>query len=167
MEYVWAVLVLGLMLGTQFLHVFTLPANWLLLILALVWKLAVPDGGLDWTFIGVLAGMALLGEIIEFASQAWSAKKFGASAKGNLGGLIGAVLGAIFGAPLLLGLGALLGALLGAFAGCYLFEKAHGRGELESRRAAWGAFWGKMFGICVKIGLGGVMFFECTTRIWP
>jgi uncharacterized protein YqgC (DUF456 family) len=169
MDYVWAALFLGLLGAVLFLHLFSLPANWLVLALAAVWKWlhpAAPDG-LTWLFLALLLGIALAGEGAEFAAQVWGAKKYGASGRGNLGGIIGAIAGAVLGAPFLFGLGALLGSLAGAFIGCLILELTHRRPLAEARQAAWGAFWGKAFGATVKLSLGAVMVILCAPRVWP
>lgn len=169
MAYVWATLFLALLVLIQGLHLFSLPANWVVLALAAAWAWLHPGipGGMTWLFVGLLAVLTLAGEAAEFAAQAWGAKKYGASGKGNLGGLLGALLGAIFGAPFLLGLGALVGALAGAFAGCLFFEILHGKDLPEARHAAMGAFYGKALGLTLKISLGAVMVILCFPRVWP
>ncbi len=163
---VLAILFLLLLLAVLLLHIFSLPANWGVAALVICWKLIFPSG-LTWSFILVLLGIALAGEILELMAQAYGAKRFGSSRRGNIGGLIGAIAGAILGAPFLFGLGALFGALGGAFAGCWLMEVGHGRNASEARHAAWGAFWGKFFGLSLKFGLGMCMFALTAVRVWP
>ncbi|MBN2141024.1 MAG: DUF456 domain-containing protein [Desulfovibrionaceae bacterium] len=167
MDLIWAALFILILFAVLGLHVFTLPANWVILTLLAVWKWLHPEGDMTWTFVGLMAGLAVAGEGLEFASQALGAKKFGASGRGNLGGIIGAVLGAVLGAPLLFGLGAVIGALAGAFAGCLISERVHGRPMDQAWRAAWGSFWGKALGLTVKISLGAVMLALSLPRIWP
>ena len=156
-----------LMVAALALHIFSLPANWVILALVALFKLIRPEASLTWTTFLLLVVLAGAGEAVEFAAQAFGAKRFGASGKGNLGGIIGAVAGAILGAPLFFGLGALPGALLGAYAGCLLFEKMHGRNWEESTRAAWGALWGKFFGLTAKVGFGVLILSLAVPRIWP
>ncbi|MEW5772213.1 MAG: DUF456 domain-containing protein [Thermodesulfobacteriota bacterium] len=156
-----------LMVAALFLHVLSLPANWVILALLALFKLIRPEASLSWTMFLLLALLAGAAEVVEFAAQAFGAKRFGASGKGNLGGVIGAVAGAILGAPLFFGLGALPGALLGAYGGCLLFEKLHGRDWAESGRAAWGAMWGKFFGLTAKVGFGVLILSLAVPRIWP
>ena len=158
---------LFLMLAALFLHVFSLPANWVILVLLALFKFIRPEAGLTWTMFLVLAVLAGVAEAVEFAAQAFGARRFGASGKGNLGGIIGAVAGAILGAPFFFGLGSLPGALLGAYCGCLLFEKLHGRDWAESTQAAWGALWGKFFGLVAKVGFGVLILSLAVPRIWP
>jgi uncharacterized protein YqgC (DUF456 family) len=167
MMTVWAVLaILGMALSLA-LHILGLPANWVLLAIAAGYKLVFPATPVGWSFFGLLAAIAAAGELIELAAQFWGCKRFGGTTRGNWGAFLGAVIGAITGAPFLFGLGALIGALAGGFLGSLLVELAQGRPRPEALRAACGAFWGRVFGLAVKVSLGIVMLFLTVPRIWP
>ncbi|WP_320008195.1 DUF456 domain-containing protein [Maridesulfovibrio sp.] len=161
-----AILVILLMLCSLALHIFGLPANWLILALAACWKFYQPVA-ITWNFIIILGMIALAGEVFEFMAQYLGCKKYGATGRGNIGAFIGAIAGAILGAPFFFGLGALPGALLGSFGGCFALELTHGRSFAEARYSAWGAFWGKAFGMAMKISLGVWMFVMSVPKIWP
>ena len=161
-----AVLVILLMLCSLALHIFGLPANWLILALAASWKFYQPQA-ITWNFIIFLGVIALVGEILEFVAQYFGGKKYGATGRGNIGAFIGAIAGAILGAPFFFGLGALPGALLGSFGGCFALELTHGRSFDEAKHSACGAFWGKAFGMAMKISLGVWMFAMSIPKIWP
>ncbi len=167
MSYLWACLTIGLMALTQVLHLVSLPANWLLTGLAALWAWTHPDGGLTWAFVSLLAGLCLLGEVLEYWLQARLGKRSGASGRGTAAGLVGAVAGAILCAPLFFGLGAILGAMAGAYGGCLLMERLGGRAWSEAARAAAGAFQGRMLGLMAKTALGAGMFVMTVPRIWP
>ncbi|WP_022661630.1 DUF456 domain-containing protein [Paucidesulfovibrio longus] len=167
MDYFWASLFLLLLFAAQMLNIFSLPGNWLLALFAGAWVYLRPDHGLGWVFVGVLAGIALVGEAVEWAAQSWGARRYGASGRGNFGGIVGALVGAVIGAPFLLGVGALIGALVGAYAGCFVFELTKGRPRAEANRASMGAFFGKSLGMTVKLALGLTMFLLCVPRVWP
>lgn len=167
MAELFAALFLLLVFTSLALHIFSLPANWVILGLAIIWKFSHPEVWQSWNFILILAAMATVGEILEFILQAMGAKKYGSSGRGNLGGIVGAILGAIFGAPFFFGLGALVGALVGAFVGCLALEIGQGRSMEEAKRAAWGAMWGKFFGLSVKFGIGMGMLALLVPRVWP
>jgi uncharacterized protein len=165
MEYVWAGLVIFLLVGSQALQIFSGPANWVAVILLAMWKWLSPDS-MTWSFVAIMGGIALTGEIMEFLLQTWGAKKYGASRLGNIAGIIGAIAGAILGAPLLFGLGALPGALAGAYLGCRVGE-LRGKSFAEARHAAKGAFWGKAFGFTLKTTLGAIIVVMSIPKIWP
>ncbi len=165
MEYVWASLVILLLFASQVLQIFGGPANWIGVGLVALWKWLYP-ASMDWDLVFILAGIAVVGEIMEFALQTWGSKKYGAGRAGNIGGIIGAIAGAITCAPFLFGIGALLGALGGAYLGCLIFEMP-GKNFAEARHAALGAFWGKAFGMTLKMALGAVIVVLGTPAIWP
>jgi len=167
MSIIWAIafiLFLVLVLG---LNVFSLPANWILLGLAWVWALIHPGEHYGIAYYMTLAALALIGEVVEYGAQMYGVKKYGGTNKGNIGALLGAIGGAIVGAPFLLGFGAIIGAVAGAYLGCYAFERMHGRPSGEAWRAAKGAMWGRMLGMVVKTGLGGVMVTIIAGAVWP
>ncbi len=148
------------------LHVLSLPANWIVLALVAAWKGLHPAMDMSWWFFLGLVGVAAVAEALEFVIQLKGAKKFGATGRGNVGGIIGAILGAVLGAGFLLGVGALPGALVGAWAGCLIVERMNGRDWAEARRAAMGAMWGKFFGMTVKIGFGAVILSLAVPPVW-
>ena len=167
MTYLWTILFLILLFASLGLHIFSLPANWVILGLAALWGYTHSGLNLSWNFYLALGLMDLAGEGLEFLFQYLGGKKYGASGKGNLGAFLGALIGAIFGTPLFFGLGALLGALAGAYAGCYLFERMHGRPSPEAWHAAKGAMLGRVAGLTIKVGLGAAMFAITLRAVWP
>lgn len=150
------------------LNVFGLPANWIILCLAFLWKLACPGAtNLGFTFWKILIFLALCGELLEFFLQIIKARRYGSSSSGTWAGMFGAILGAILMAPLFWGIGALIGALLGAWTGCYLMEITRGRPPREALDAAFGAMLGRFLGTVCKIGIGGAMIVVIASHIWP
>ena len=141
-------------------HVFGLPANWFIIAILAIWAWLSPDADISLTTFIMYSLAALFGEGVEFALQAFGARKYGASRSGNWGAIGGAILGAILGAPLFFGLGALLGAVGGAYLGCLGIELWKGRPLFEARRAAMGAMLGKVMGMAVKIGIGIVLLVQ-------
>ena len=159
------IVLLGLVL---LLNLFSLPANWMLIGLAAAWKYMSPGNELfNLQFFALLAGLALLGELLEFGLQALKAKKYGSSNSGLWAGVVGAIIGAIMCAPFLLGFGALLGALAGAWLGCYLMEMIRGHGHNKAVQAAMGAMMGRFLGTVCKCAVGGVILVMIARAIWP
>ncbi|SIO16071.1 DUF456 domain-containing protein [Halodesulfovibrio marinisediminis] len=168
METVLAVVFTALMVMFLGLHFLSMPANFLIMGMLVLWKFMYPAQSADMNtmFFVLTGGLVLLGEALEFISQLMGAKKYGGTKKGNLGGIIGAICGAIIGAPFFLGLGALLGALGGAYAGCLIFEIAHGRELHGAMVAAKGAFYGKFLGMSIKFGVGVFVVVYGAKHIW-
>jgi uncharacterized protein YqgC (DUF456 family) len=142
------------------LHVFGLPANWLIIAILWVWDMLSPDASIPVRTYALFVGAAVLGECVEFGLQIFGARKYGASSAGNWGAIGGAIAGAIFGAPFFLGLGALVGAVIGAYFGCLGVEILNHRPAHEARQAALGAMLGKVLGLSVKIGIGVVLLVQ-------
>ena len=148
-------------------NLLTLPGNWAVLALAALFAWLGPrDGswGIRWSVVAILAALAVLGEIIEFAASAWGTARQGASRRAAMlsifGAMVGSILGATAGLPIpVIGpiVGALLGGAAGAFGGAYLGESWKGRTHGESLLAGRGAFSGRLWGMAGKIAVGAVM----------
>ena len=148
-------------------NLFSLPGNWILLGMAALFAWLASetgDHGISWTTVGIMAGLAVLGEVIEFFAGAAGAAKQGASRRSIvfslIGGMAGSIGGAIVGFPVpVIGpvIAALLGGAGGAFAGAYLGEKSIERPHSESMAVARGAFAGRLWGTVGKFAVGAVM----------
>ena len=150
------------------LNVFGLPANWVMLGLVALWKMAHPASeSMNIWFWVMMVGLALVGEALELGMQIIKAKRYGSSSSGTFAGMIGAIAGAILLAPLFFGLGALIGAVAGAWIGCFIMEMIKGRPLRESLDAAFGAMVGRFLGTVCKCGIGGAMLALAASRIWP
>ncbi len=155
---------LGLVL---LLNVVSLPANWIIVGLVVLWRLINPaPGDMGAGFFTLLIGAAAAGELAEFLVQAWGAKKYGATTGGMWAGIAGALIGAFVGLPFLLGLGALIGALCGAWLGSYLLERLRGRPRTEALRAAKGALLGRFLGLVIKCAIGAFMIGLVYRALW-
>ena len=96
------------------LNLVMLPGNWAVVGLTALYAWLGPETPeLGALFFVALVGMAVVGEVVEFLTQIWGAKKYGSSGKATFAGMIGAIAGAIFFAPFLFGIGAIFGALAG------------------------------------------------------
>jgi len=150
------------------LNLFSLPANWIFVGLAILWRFLNPNPGeMPLVFFLMLIGLALLGELVEYIAQCWGAKKYGSTTGGMFAGLVCAFIGALVGLPFLFGFGALIGAFLGAWGGCYALERFRGRSDAEASRAARGALVGRFFGIIIKCAIGVFMLGMVYHAIWP
>jgi uncharacterized protein YqgC (DUF456 family) len=148
-------------------NAFSLPGNWLLLGLTALFAWWAPEAagrGVSWSVVGILAGLALLGELIEFTAGAAGAAKQGASRRSVLlslaGGLAGSIAGAVAGLPIpLIGsiAGAVLGGAAGSFAGAYLGESWKQRPHGQGVAVATAAFKGRIWGTLGKFAVGAVM----------
>jgi uncharacterized protein len=107
----------------------------------------------DFHFIGVwtllvLAGMAALTYVVEFAASALGVKKFGGSRRAMLGAVLGGIVGMFLGIP---------GILLGPFAGAVIGELSLQRSLDQASRAGFGTVVGLALGVAGKLAIGIAM----------
>ena len=157
---------IALLAAVLLLHVFGLPANWILLALVALWRWLHPTMDAPLSFFVLLTVLAALGEALEWVTQYFSGKRFGSSPKGMWGAFLGAFAGGILGAPILFGLGALPGSILGAYLGGLLFEILHDRPMSEAHTSAMGNMLGRVLGVILKLSLGIAMLALSAPRIW-
>lgn len=165
MEIVWAVGLVLLCLFAWLLNLISLPGNWLAVALVVGYVWLGPEtgrGAIGYGVAGLVFGLALLGEIVEFIAGALGASRAGASRKSTIyaviGSMAGALLGGVMGVPIPI-VGSLVAALLfgalGATAGAMYGEWTDGKGWQESWTVGHAAFWGRLFGTLGKIAAGG------------
>jgi uncharacterized protein len=159
MVYLYAVVLTVLNLGFWIDMLLNLPGTWLMvLVTALLtwWQPGYVQ--VSWTMLGVAAGLALLGEVLEFALGAAGTRRAGGSTRAAalaiVGSLVGAILGTALPVPLV---GTLIGACLGAFAGSLLGDLWAGRPLLSSVKAGWGAAQGRFWGTVAKLAVGAII----------
>ena len=168
MSFFFAGFFLAVLAVCVLLNLVTLPGNWAMVALVIVWEMFYPGSSLGVTFFVIFIGLALIGELVEFGAQVYGSKKYGSSKTSTAAGVIGAIIGAIAGAPFMFGVGAVFGALFGAWGGCYLAERLIRRQPSEiAFRAAQGAMVGKFFGMVIKFGIGMTMLWYTASHIWP
>lgn len=168
MSFFFAAFFLAVLAVCVLLNLVTLPGNWAMVALVIVWELFYPGPSLGVMFFVLFIGLALVGELVEFGAQIYGSKKYGSSKTSTAAGVIGAIVGALFGAPFMFGVGAVFGALFGAWGGCYLAERFLRRQPSEvAFRAAQGALVGKFFGMVIKFGIGMAMLALTASHIWP
>lgn len=163
-----AVLLVALCLAAWSANLIALPGNWLAVVLLACYAWLGPqEGRAQIGSISVLlaAGLALVGELLEFAASAMGAQRAGASRRATLlalvGSITGALLGAVVGLPIpLVGpiLAAILFAGLGATAGAMYGEWTNGKPWRENWTIGHAAFWGRTVGTMAKISVGFIIF---------
>ncbi|MBI3861721.1 MAG: DUF456 domain-containing protein [Planctomycetia bacterium] len=170
--YTLAVLFVIINIAALCTNLITLPGNWIIVVAAVLfaWLVKHPSHpsstGLNWWVVGLTFGLAVLGEIIEFAAGAAGAAKSGGSRRGMLLSMAGAMLGSITGTMLgtfipipLVGnlIGAVAGGAAGAFGGAYAGEYWKGKSEKDRLTVSSAAMVGRVFGTVGKLGIGAIM----------
>lgn len=167
MVYLWATLLFLANAVAWFSTALTLPGNWLMVGFAALYAFLLPadvEPRLSWLVVGVLLGLAVLGEIVEFAAGAAGAAQQGGSRRGMVLSVAGAFVGSLGGAALaspipVIGplVGALVGGAVGAFAGAYQGEAGSLRPHSERIAIGKGALIGRLLGTAGKLIIGGIM----------
>ncbi len=145
------------------LTLLTLPGVWLTLVAALgcqwAWAAWSHEPRLfDWWTLGLLAGLALAGEILETVSSAVGAKRSGGGKSGALGSILGALVGAIAGSFLLPVVGTIIGAVLGAGIGAVAAERGiRGRSWADSMKVGRGAAGARLVALVVKTAIAALV----------
>ena len=134
-----------------------LPGTFLIVGMALLYAWATGFATVQWSTIGWLVLLSLVGEGVEFLASSAGAAAARPSRRVTVAALVGAVAGGIAGAPLLFGVGALFGALVGAFAGAYLAVRSEGGTVGESVTIGFAAMKGRLLGFILKAALAVVM----------
>lgn len=100
-----------------------------------------------WTLL-LLAGMAGLTYLVEFAASALGVKQYGGSRRAMAGAVLGGVIGLLFGLP---------GILLGPFLGAVIAELSLRRTLDQAGRAGFGTVVGLALGVAGKLAIGIAM----------
>jgi len=106
--------------------------------------------------IGLVLGLALLGEIVEWWLGFEFAKRYGGSRRAGWGALVGGLVGAGVGVPIPV-IGSVVGAFVGSFAGAALFEYVAAWKADAAVRAGYGALVGRAAAAAAKVALGLVI----------
>lgn len=143
-------------LGLTFIPL--VPATWIIWGAALLHALLTGFKPLDWTFLIVLALIALVTVFIDNFAAAWGARKFGGSSAAGWGALVGGILG-LFVGP--------IGFLVGPFAGAVGAEMLVSRRNLEDAlKSGIGTLAGMLTGIGAKLVVHAAMGVLVLTRIF-
>ncbi len=108
------------------------------------------------TFLVVIIGLAILGEVFEAWIGFRYAQRYGGSSRAGWGALVGGLIGAIVGVPVPI-IGSVIGGFVGAFVGAAVFEYTRVRRLEGSARAGWGAVLGRAAAAAVKMAVGVAM----------
>lgn len=153
-DWVWYIGLASVLIFGWFINVLGLPGLWVMILAAGAYAWGTGFHYLNWWHLGILVGIGLLAEFVEFVAGGAAAKKAGGSGRATWGAIIGGVIGAIFFTIPLPIIGTIIGACLGAFLGAYLAEYTV-RGESDHlMRVGWGAAKGKFLGILSKLAFG-------------
>jgi len=165
----WLLLVVFLVtiVAVWCLNLIGMPGNWLIVLTCLLWLWVGPRQFLfSWWLLAPLIGLAIAGELVEFAASVLGTRKYGGSKTGAtlslVGAMVGGLAGAIVGLPVPIPLvGSVIGSILfasgGAWGGAVLGEHWSGRPLDEAVPIGNAAFVGRFLGTVGKFTLGAAM----------
>lgn len=167
MAFLWAMLLTLAVAAGWLLTLVGMPGNWLIVASTACYAWLGPGDtrlAIGWPVVGILVGLALLGELMEVVAGALGVAKAGGSRRSAVLALLGSVIGGIAG--LFVGLpvpivGSLLAAVVfaggGALVGAALGESWKGRDLDRSLQVGVAAFWGRLLGTLAKTLMASVM----------
>ncbi len=135
---------------------FGLPGLWVILLGVIGYGWLTDFRTLGLGLLGLIFGLAILGEAVEAWVGFRFARRYGASRRAGWGALIGGLVGAIIGVPIPI-IGSVIGGFVGAFVGAAAFEYSSARRSEGAMRAGWGAVLGRAIAAAVKMAVGVVM----------
>jgi uncharacterized protein len=158
-DWVWYLVLAVVLAVGWFINILGLPGLWVMIAAAGAYAWCTGFYYLNWWHLGILVGIGVIAEIVEFVAGGAAARKAGGSGRATWGAIIGGVIGAIFFTIPFPIIGTIIGACLGAFLGAYLTEYTV-RGETgHLMRVGWGAAKGKFLGIVSKLAFGVAILF--------
>jgi uncharacterized protein YqgC (DUF456 family) len=136
---------------------FGLPGLWVILLGILGYGWMTDFQTMSVWFLGLMIGLAILGEVFEAWVGFRFAQRYGGSSRAGWGALVGGLVGAIVGVPLPI-VGSVIGGFVGAFVGAALFEYTRARQSGVAAKAGWGAVLGRAAAAAMKMAIGVAMF---------
>lgn len=143
---------------------FTTFGTLIILIGSIIYAFLTEFSLLSVKVIAILFLLYVIGEIIEYVSIIYGAKKFGASNAGIAGAFIGGIAGAVLGVSFF-GVGLIIGAFIGIFLGAFIVELFVKKDVIKSLKAGAGGVLGRLGSIIVKIIIAIVMFIIMAANI--
>ena len=114
---------------------------------------------MDWTFLGITLGIALLIWILDYFIPAMGTKRFGGTKYGVYGTTIGLIIGLLSPIPF----GMLLGAFFGALIGELIYDS---KDTNRALKASFGAFLGFLASATIKFSIATVYFVLFIIQFW-
>ena len=153
MSVLLSIVVVLVMLACLVLIPLGLPGLWL--IVAITMGLAL-FGSLSWTFALVVAGVALITEVGEFAVLKKFGDAYGGSRKAFWGAVLGGMVGLFVGVPVPI-IGPMITAFLGTFIGAGLVTYVETLSLKTSAKVGWGMLCARTGAVALKIAVSGAV----------
>ena len=133
------------------LTIFMLPGIWFMLLVALGCKAFWMPELFSWWVLGGVLVIAIVAEVLEFATSVIGASRAGGSKSAAWAAIIGSIVGAILGTPIMPIIGTIVGAVIGAGLGAILVELGvHRKSLKDSAKVGGGAAAGRLAAVVIK-----------------
>lgn len=148
-----SILLVLFMAGALVLVPLGLPGVWLMILVLLGMTVL---GEVAWMTWGILAGLALLAELVEWATVAWMGQRYGGSSRAFWGAVVGGIVGTLVGMPVPL-FGPILAGVVGTFLGAGAVTLHETRSLETASRVGWGTALARTIAVGVKVAVGVVV----------
>ena len=113
---------------------------------------------MNYTFLGITLGVALVIWVLDYIIPAMGTKKFGGSKAGAVGTTVGLILGLLSPIP--------LGFIIGAFLGAFVGEMTHNSEDVSrALKAAFGSFLGFLASTTLKFVVSVIFLVLYVTKL--
>ncbi len=154
------------------------PGNWVIVVLSAISAYFLPEKnellGLSWVTVGILAGVAVVGELVEYFAGRSSGHTGGVHRRSLVVAMIGGISGALVGSVLTLpiplvgaSLSLLVGTLAGVAAGAYLGEVLYSTRQGLGRLSIHTSLVTRLLGTVGKLVAGLTMVAILTADLFP
>ncbi len=152
------------------LSLLQLPGTWMILCAATLYAWYYGWSRIGLIGLGVMLGLAIVGEIVETLGGAVLAKRSGASKRAAWYGLAGGMIGAIFLSIPVPVFGTIIGAAVGCFAGALIAELQVGKRWDEGTKSgvytAVGRTLGSMFKVMIAATIACIATAQAVQPFW-
>ena len=140
-----------IILGGVIMTMVGLPGNILIVLVGVAYGYSDSFVHVNIVVLGIIIGIFIVSELIDFWSGLIGAKKQKASKRAVVAAFIGTVLGGIWGTVILPLIGSIVGALVGAFVITALAEYTKTKNKEQAKRVAIGVLKGQIIGMIFKV----------------
>ena len=151
-----ALAVVVMLIGVAGSFIPMLPGLPLIVAAGVVHRMYFGAHGANTPVLVIIALMAVVANVVDYAAGILGAKKMGATWRGVVGAVVGGIVGLFFSLP---------GIILGPFVGALLLELTGGREFKPAAKAGMGAVLGLLVGAVGKLAMSLVMILLFITSV--
>lgn len=143
-----------------------LPGNLFIVLVAVLYGWQEDFVHLTYGSLLTLAGLWLIGELVDFIAGIMGAKKEQASWKATTAAFFGALIGGIIGTGILPVIGTIIGSVIGGFLSSYCVEYINANDKMKALQVAKGVVKGQLLGMLIKFVVAISMSMTIIYKLW-